>query len=80
MTAQSNNNIFAVTMISNTHCAPTQIRSLTMWAIITGRNYFTRSKGSRTVIPDEQSKKFSNDQELIQSDPTSCPQNQKGNN
>ena len=27
-----------------------------------------------------QSKKLSNDQELIQSDPTSCPQNQKGNN
>ena len=27
-----------------------------------------------------QSKKVSNDQELIQSDPISCPQNQKGNN
>ena len=27
-----------------------------------------------------QSKKISNDQELTQSDPTSCPQNQKGNN
>ena len=26
------------------------------------------------------SKKISNDQELIQSDPTSCPQNQKRNN
>ena len=26
------------------------------------------------------SKKISNDQELIKSDPTSCPQNQKGNN
>ena len=26
------------------------------------------------------SKKISNDQELIQSDPKSCPQNQKGNN
>ena len=26
------------------------------------------------------SKKISNDQELIQSDPVSCPQNQKGNN
>ena len=25
-------------------------------------------------------KKISNDQELIQSDPISCPQNQKGNN
>ena len=27
-----------------------------------------------------QSKKISNDQELIQSDPTSCPKNQKENN
>ena len=27
-----------------------------------------------------ESKKISNDQELIQSDPISCPQNQKGNN
>ena len=27
-----------------------------------------------------QSKKISNDQELIQSNPISCPQNQKGNN
>ena len=27
-----------------------------------------------------QSKKVSNDQELLQSFPTSCPQNQKGNN
>ena len=27
-----------------------------------------------------QCKKISNDQEPIQSDPTSCPQNQKGNN
>ena len=28
----------------------------------------------------KENKKISNDQELIQSDPTSCPQNQKGNN
>ena len=27
-----------------------------------------------------ESKKISNDQELIQSDPISCPKNQKGNN
>ena len=32
------------------------------------------------TIPGAQSKKISNDQELIQSDPISCPQNQKGNN
>ena len=31
-------------------------------------------------ISVEQSKGISNDQELIQSDPTSCPQNQKGKN
>ena len=29
---------------------------------------------------NRKSKKISNDQELIQSDPISCPQNQKGNN
>ena len=28
----------------------------------------------------QKSKKISNDQEPIQLDPTSCPQNQKGNN
>ena len=32
------------------------------------------------IKSNDQSKKISNDQELIQSDPTSCPQNQKGNN
>ena len=32
------------------------------------------------ITGNPQSKKISNDQELIQSDPTSCPQNQKGNN
>ena len=32
------------------------------------------------VVYDVKSKKISNDQELIQSDPISCPQNQKGNN
>ena len=32
------------------------------------------------VKPCMKSKKISNDQELIQSDPISCPQNQKGNN
>ena len=31
-------------------------------------------------LKQSQSKMISNDQELIQSDPTSCPQNQKGNN
>ena len=38
--------------------------------------------GDVTSVKDSpsQSKKISNDQELIQSDPISCPQNQKGNN
>ena len=34
---------------------------------------------SMVMVFKLQSKKISNDQELIQSDPTSCPQNQKGN-
>ena len=34
----------------------------------------------QNVFADYQNKKISNDQELIQSDPISCPQNQKGNN
>ena len=33
-----------------------------------------------SAVRMKKSKKISNDQELIQSDPTSCPQNQKGNN
>ena len=38
-------------------------------------------KTAMTVwLLDILSKKISNDQELIQSDPTFCPQNQKGNN
>ena len=32
------------------------------------------------IVKSMESKKISNDQELIQSDPISCPQNQKGNN
>ena len=35
---------------------------------------------SHLASADIQSKKISNDQKLIQSDPASCPQNQKGNN
>ena len=33
-----------------------------------------------SLLINRKSKMISNDQELIQSDPTSCPQNQKGNN
>ena len=32
------------------------------------------------TLDDMKIKKISNNQELIQSDPTSCPQNQKGTN
>ena len=38
------------------------------------------SKRSTYEPRHEKSKKISNDQELIQSDPTSCPIDQKGNN
>ena len=44
--------------------------------------WFTRKGHHRhaSVVYITQSKKISNDQELIQSDTTSCPQNQTGNN
>ena len=46
-----------------------QNKKIQMWALsMSGHNCSIKSK------------KISNDQELIQSDPTSCPQNQKGNN
>ena len=37
-------------------------------------------KDTNLIQEHKESKKISNDQELIQSDPISCPQNQKGNN
>ena len=47
----------------------------------------TRASVCKTLCPQHvlgpkygQSKKISNDQELVQSDRTSCPQKQKGNN
>ena len=49
--------------------------------------FFDKNKKVIGIMKDEaagmviiESKKISNYQELIQSDPTSCPQNQKGNN
>ena len=36
-------------------------------------------KSNNSLCAEAESKKISNDQELIQSDPISCPQNQKGN-
>ena len=43
---------------------------------------YTVNVGTLDYIKNDElkSKNISNDQELIQSDPTSCPQNQKGNN
>ena len=43
------------------------------------QNYPSRRQAKR-LAPSSQSKKISNDQEVIQSDSKSCPQNQKGNN
>ena len=39
-----------------------------------------QSDPDQSLGASQESKKISNDQELIQSDPISCPQNQKGNN
>ena len=44
------------------------------------KNYIGTKCEDLSTVKVLQSKKISNDQELIQSDPTSCPQNQKGNN
>ena len=44
--------------------------------LIKSKVVFTAVTKAATI----KSKKISKDQELIQSDPTSCPQNQKGNN
>ena len=50
-------------------------RPIIILHLVSSLGYITLSIGYNI-----QSKKISNDQELIQSDPTSCPQNQKGNN
>ena len=52
-----------------------------MTRIMNNRNGNVKHKTKHLVLRKAgRSKKISNDQELIQSDPTSCPQNQKGNN
>ena len=45
-----------------------------------GRVGYDRNDPNKIMYVLVGSKKISNDQELIQSDPISCPQNQKGNN
>ena len=47
---------------------------------ITSKYDYVHDTIYKDVIDKQWSKKISNDQELIQSDPTPCPQNQKGNN
>ena len=47
------------------------------WVSAHWLNSFKASPEEKSMM---ESKKISNDQELIQSDPTSCPQNPKGNN
>ena len=51
------------------------VNNFTMFSVV---NFIGRV-GTMSFIEME-SKKISNNQELIQSDPISCPQNQKGNN
>ena len=50
-----------------------------LWKNFVNKDLYGRGT-VKTVKPIKQSKKISNDQELIQSDPISSPQNQKGNN
>ena len=59
-------------------CAPVNMICVTMscWEI----NIESLSAVHVKQCTVKESKKISNDQELIQSDPTYCPQNQKGNN
>ena len=53
---------------------------LTMTGMTNSPAVFQRPMELALGLLQWQSKKISNDQELIQSDPISCPQNQKGNN
>ena len=59
------------------------ILRLIPWRLFGEEMYVRRTEDidsvRHSVLPIK-SKKINNDQELIQSDPTSCPQNQKGNN
>ena len=48
--------------------------------VIHGKTFTRNRMAIISLKPSMESKMISNDQELIQLDPTSCPQNQKGNN
>ena len=54
--------------------------SLELVALMQSSVVAARAGCIRNAVALRESKKISNDQELIQSDPISCPQNQKGNN
>ena len=57
-----------------------QIEGLIIIQLQMQRNAWPGVSRDRLLESAAPCKKISNDQELIQSDPTSCPQNQKGNN
>ena len=70
---------------NNLRIIPKQEQDLKIWKdpVFNKMDFFISDAYERhkSVISAKlKSKKISNDQELIQSDPTSCPQNQKGNN
>ena len=68
--------VFVVVVLHRAYCIEAK-------TIFEGRSRNTRKilkSYSKVYKLVSQSKKISNDQELIQSDPISCPQNQKGNN
>ena len=58
------------------------IQEMFTYCVLSLINTWSRTANCETLINEGYvgSKKISNDQELIQSDPISCPQNQKGNN
>ena len=56
------------------------IVSVSVHGVLSGKHYERAMHCHKILLESLESKKISNDQELIQSDPISCPQNQKGNN
>ena len=69
------------------HCLKELFYGIMLWiCVFTVFYYYSRmhesvfKQNGRTSSYGMESKQISNDQELIRSDPTSCPQNQKGNN
>ena len=59
---------------------PAHLRSLISIFFVRCLDSIMNILSPATILLKKESEKISNDQELIQSDPTSCPQNQKGNN